>query len=348
VQTLKSAIVSNFGLTPTYGDLCAPCQAGDTIGALVRLAFHDAAGGPGTPSNLPGPNGCIDFTASANNGLQKIVSNLTALYHNLFNPRGQPAITPWVSNADFWVLAANTAIQYATSPDPAQPSPLPSPPAGAPPNPPPLPNINGIWPLVLPLVFGRTDDTSCTSDAAYLPSAGNSWSQSDSTAATGGGFGRFGMTAQEIVAIFGAHAVGRAQYANSGFDGGWTSTQSSFANTYYGALVNLPWGVNASNTEEWRNAPPPPPPGAPAPHGTLMLQSDVELAITPSGSCSKFKNLAPAKGSVCPSNTAAGEYVLAYASNIQWWWGNFTTAWPKLTQFHYNVTAGNPPTLVRA
>ena len=31
----------------------------------------------------------------------------------------------------------------------------------------------------------------------------------------------------------GAHSLGRATYSESGFDGGWTATQSSFSNNYY-------------------------------------------------------------------------------------------------------------------
>ena len=47
VKRLSAAIVLDFNMTATYGDVCNPCSHGDTYGALVRLAFHDAFGGGG-------------------------------------------------------------------------------------------------------------------------------------------------------------------------------------------------------------------------------------------------------------------------------------------------------------
>ena len=41
----------------------------------------------------------------------------------------------------------------------------------------------------------------------------------------------------EVVAIMGAHSLGRAQFINSGIEGGWITSQSSFTNLYYQAMV---------------------------------------------------------------------------------------------------------------
>ena len=65
VTAIEADIISTFRLRPTYGELCSPCAEGDTIGVLLRMAFHDAVGGGG------GSNGCIDFTAPDNNGLRR-------------------------------------------------------------------------------------------------------------------------------------------------------------------------------------------------------------------------------------------------------------------------------------
>jgi len=74
LASLKAAIVSEFALVPSYGTVCEACASGDSIGGLLRLAFHDAAGGGGRA------NGCIDFSTPDNNGLQTSTSKLLAAW----------------------------------------------------------------------------------------------------------------------------------------------------------------------------------------------------------------------------------------------------------------------------
>ena len=50
--------------------------------------------------------GCIDFTFAANNGLANIVSLLDPIYQQYKSI---------ISKADLWVLAANLAVQYAST-----------------------------------------------------------------------------------------------------------------------------------------------------------------------------------------------------------------------------------------
>jgi len=47
VLDLEAAIAFFFGLEASYDEYCEPCVKGDNMGALVRLGFHDAAGGGG-------------------------------------------------------------------------------------------------------------------------------------------------------------------------------------------------------------------------------------------------------------------------------------------------------------
>jgi hypothetical protein len=162
-----------FPTNGTYGALCNPCNYGDTIGALVRLPFHDALGG-GRPNGKGGPNGCVDFTFSGNNGLQTIYAMLQGVYG------------PWkslLSFADFIVIAGNTAVVAATTTNTAPCCGLPTP-AG---------------PLVLPFRYGRIDDASCNGvDGAFLPSALNSYAETAANFVT-----RVGMTPKQLVAIIG-------------------------------------------------------------------------------------------------------------------------------------------------
>lgn len=47
-----------------------------------------------------------------------------------------------------------------------------------------------------------------------------------------------GFNDQEIVALAGAHAVGRCHTDRSGFDGPWTFSPVTFSNEYFKLLLN--------------------------------------------------------------------------------------------------------------
>ncbi|PWN35876.1 heme peroxidase [Meira miltonrushii] len=54
-------------------------------------------------------------------------------------------------------------------------------------------------------------------------------------------FYRMGFNDQEIVALSGAHALGRCHTDRSGFEGPWTHSPISFTNEYYNLLFNEKW-----------------------------------------------------------------------------------------------------------
>ena len=60
-------------------------------------------------------------------------------------------------------------------------------------------------------------------------------------------FGRMGFNDQEIVALAGAHALGRCHADASGYVGPWTPTPTTFNNIYFSLLVNLKWEPNVVN-----------------------------------------------------------------------------------------------------
>ncbi len=57
-------------------------------------------------------------------------------------------------------------------------------------------------------------------------------------------FNRMGFNDQEIVALSGAHALGRCHASASGYNGPWTPTPTKFNNLYFSLLVNLKWAPN--------------------------------------------------------------------------------------------------------
>jgi len=84
----------------------APDRA-SVLGGIVRLAFHDA-GSFDSGTNTGGADGCVDMSASENNGLEPIINAL------------QPAVLAVqgrLSRADVWALAAGMAIEFAGGPD---------------------------------------------------------------------------------------------------------------------------------------------------------------------------------------------------------------------------------------
>lgn len=54
-------------------------------------------------------------------------------------------------------------------------------------------------------------------------------------------FYRMGFNDQEIVALSGAHALGRCHVDRSGFDGPWTFSPTVLTNDYYKLLLNEKW-----------------------------------------------------------------------------------------------------------
>jgi len=59
-------------------------------------------------------------------------------------------------------------------------------------------------------------------------------------------FGRMGFTDQEVVALSGAHALGRCHTDRSGYDGPWTFSPTVVTNEYYKLLLNEKW-----NWKKW-------------------------------------------------------------------------------------------------
>ena len=144
------------------------------------------------------------------------MQDTVALLDRLYNASWSTTL----SKADFWVAAADVAITTASTLGGRTPE------GGL-----PIPDA----PLVLPFRYGRIDDASCDGvDAAFLPSAQNTYAQTSAAFVA-----RVGMTARQLVAVMGAHTLGRAEGKNSGFDGSWSGFSSSFSIQYYRSLIGL-------------------------------------------------------------------------------------------------------------
>lgn len=112
---------------------------------------------------------------------------------------------PWITYSDLWILSGVCAIQEMQGPK-------------------------------VPYRPGRSDrDVSfCTPDGR-LPDASKG---ADHVRAI---FGRMGFNDQEMVALSGAHALGRCHTDRSGFDGPWTFSPTTLTNDYYKLLIEEKW-----------------------------------------------------------------------------------------------------------
>jgi len=112
---------------------------------------------------------------------------------------------PWISYSDLWILAAVCAIQEMGGPK-------------------------------IPFRAGRQDkDVTASTPDGRLPDASK---VQDHLRAI---FGRMGFNDQEIVALTGAHALGRCHTDRSGYDGPWTFSPTSLTNDFYVLLLNEKW-----------------------------------------------------------------------------------------------------------
>ena len=65
-------------------------------------------------------------------------------------------------------------------------------------------------------------------------------------------FNRMGFTNQEIVALMGAHALGRCYPTRSGYWGPWSNAETTFSNEYFRLLLEEKWTPKTThNGEPW-------------------------------------------------------------------------------------------------
>ncbi|CAI7218952.1 ASB_collapsed_G0034680.mRNA.1.CDS.1 [Saccharomyces cerevisiae] len=80
------------------------------------------------------------------------------------------------------------------------------------------------------------------------------------------------MNDREVVALMGAHALGKTHLKNSGYEGPWGAANNVFTNEFYLNLLNEDWKLekNDANNEQWDSK-----------SGYMMLPTDYSLIQDP-------------------------------------------------------------------
>ncbi|KAI9915264.1 hypothetical protein PsorP6_008145 [Peronosclerospora sorghi] len=234
---------------------------------LVRLAWHasgtyDKRDGSGGSSG-----GTIRFAPEinyrANAGLDLAVKALEKVKKN----------HPEITHADLYVLAGVTMIEEMGGPE-------------------------------IPFRLGRPDAKSGNEPTqtpdGRLP-APDMGSKEKTAQHVRDVFYRMGFDDRDIVALIGAHAIGRCYPSRSGYSGPWTNAEWTFSNEYFRELIENKWTI-----KKWNG-----PMQYEDPTGKLMmLPSDMVLIQDP-----KFK-----------------PYVEMYAKDEDLWFQDFSKAFVKLTE----------------
>lgn len=136
---------------------------------------------------------------------------------------------PWITYSDLWILAGVVAIKAMGGPD-------------------------------IEFKPGRSD----FADEQFIPPRGRLPDGAQAADHLRHIFNRMGFNDQEIVALSGAHNLGRCHGDRSGFEGAWVVNPTRFSNQYYRLLLKLDWkkrDLSDSSKEkgaswQWSAAPP--------------------------------------------------------------------------------------------
>eukprot|EP01125_Pyxidicula_operculata_P005471 TRINITY_DN193_c2_g2_i1.p1 TRINITY_DN193_c2_g2~~TRINITY_DN193_c2_g2_i1.p1 ORF type:complete len:528 (-),score=143.00 TRINITY_DN193_c2_g2_i1:149-1732(-) len=179
------------------------------------------------------------------------------------------AAYPQVSLADFWQLAAVAAISAMGGPQ-------------------------------IPFRYGRTDHSEPQSTPdGRLPDASKGADHLRELFAK-----RMGFSDQEIVALSGAHTLGRCHKDRSGYEGAWTAQPLVFDNQYFVDLVNKKWELSEKDGKK------------------VYVDGQTDLIMLPSDM-------------VLVTDGSFAEYTKAFAQNSEEFFVQFTKAFQKLQELGY-------------
>ncbi|KAL0478803.1 heme-binding peroxidase [Acrasis kona] len=187
------------------GILGRPGYDDDSIAPLlVRLAWHSSGTYDGM-SKTGGSNGAtMRFHPESNDGANAGLDKARDFLQPIKEKH------PWITYADLWTLGGCVAIESMGGPQ-------------------------------IPWIPGRTDRDSNIKTTDDIPPNGRLPDASKGQDHVRQIFYRMGFNDREIVALLGAHTIGRCHVERSGYTGPWTYTPTRFTNQYFKLLTTVDW-----------------------------------------------------------------------------------------------------------
>ncbi|KAJ3268797.1 cytochrome c peroxidase [Terramyces sp. JEL0728] len=174
---------------------------------FVRLAWH-ASGTYDSKTKTGGSNGAtMRFKPESSDGANAGLEHARAFLEPIKQKHS------WISYADLWTLAGVVAIEAMNGPK-------------------------------VPWKGGRSDvppKVAQTQAAKVIPPNGRLPDAAQGAQHIRDVFYRMGFNDQDIVALSGAHSLGRCHTDRSGYSGPWTHTPNRFSNQFYRLLLNIDW-----------------------------------------------------------------------------------------------------------
>jgi catalase (peroxidase I) len=171
--------------------------------------------------------------------------------------------------------------------------------------------------------IGRSDASSCHGHGDRLPNAELGHSHILEVMVT-----KLSFSERETAALMGAHVLGQATRSISGYDGPWVPRNARFSNLYFEDLIGRPWNREAQpsfggeSRNQWNGG-----------GGTMMLNTDIELAFDTSNGCTRAGGGGQVRGRRCPrAVNAFSEAVTEFAQRggEQAFFETFGVAFKKL------------------
>jgi hypothetical protein len=182
---------------------------------LVRLAFHDSVGVM---------DGFVNLLDTENNGLMPAIIMLDDMYYNLALPSSGLSIQNVVSKADFYAWTYAVAVEFCAERQ----------------------NRNNIFEPGIDLLptlsvrYGReTYEAEDSADEGPEESFPTQGAHSGHNELFDYFHRKFGFTPREATALMGAHGLGGAERAFSGFAGVWTTQKTVLDTVFFNRIKQI-------------------------------------------------------------------------------------------------------------
>ena len=257
---------------------------------------------------VSGCNGCVDNENPDNKGLNCIQANAARIY------RKYRKSTFWnnykLSRADIYALFGYRAI-YVSS------------------------NFPGLTLPTCEFKIGRKDCTGPQDNKEIFANSIGNWNSISNFYKT-----EFKFNTQEIVAIMGAHSLGRTWPDNSGFRGPWVAFNNKvFSNTYYQNMLDKDGKLNYKSVvldkkQQWSSQ------GdkdARKPMRDVRMMLNVDMCLLKSFNVDQ-KGVPDCTYQTCKTNQESSEWVQNYANNEPLFKADFSKVYQKMLEHGYENT----------